>query len=110
MAAYWICTAFTLISACVSLGYSTAAVVAAKQAHGGSAEYTLARSVALVVVAIVPVAGERRDWLLAAAVAMVVVQALDAVIGRRLHDTLKTIGPAATAAVNLALLAWFLTS
>ncbi|MEP6761941.1 MAG: hypothetical protein ABJA93_11345 [Sporichthyaceae bacterium] len=94
----------------MSLGYSTAAVVAAKNAGGVSAEYALARSLALVTVAIVPIAGERREWLLAAAVAMILVQALDAVIGRRIHDTLKTIGPAVTAAVNLALLAWYLRS
>lgn len=110
MTTYWLCAAFTLISACVSLGYSVASVVGPNAGAAREAEYALARSIALVAVAVVPLFGERHDWLVAVAVAMVMVQALDAVVGARIPDRLKTFGPAGTAAVNLALLLWYVAN
>ena len=110
MTEYWICAIFTLISACVSLGYSFAAVRGTTLADGSATRYTLARSISLVVIAIVPLTGERPGWLAASATAMIVVQAADALVGFGLNDRVKTLGPAATAAVNAALLAWFLAA
>jgi hypothetical protein len=42
------------------------------------------------------------------ALAMVIVQAVDAIIGVRIHDRLKTIGPAATSLANAVALIWLL--
>lgn len=108
MTAYWCCAAFTLISSLVSLGYSVAAVRENGSGRAVTAEYALSRSVALTSISAVPLFGQRHDWLVAASVAMIVVQAADVIIGARVRDRLKTFGPAATAACNLALLAWYL--
>ncbi len=110
MAAYWICAIFTLISACLSLGYSLSAVKVANVENGIATRYTLARSIGLVVISIVPLTGERHDWLVAAATAMIVVQAADALVGAGIKDRVKTFGPAATATINLALLLWYVGS
>ncbi len=64
---------------------------------------------ALTVVSVVPLFGERHDWLVAAALAMIIVQAADAVMGARIPDEVKAFGPAITALVNLALLIWYTT-
>lgn len=110
MASYWICAIFTLISACVSLGYSLAAVRGTVPADGPATRYTLARSIGLVVIAIVPLTHERPEWLVAAATAMIVVQAADTLVGIGIHDRAKTYGPAAMAGINLALLYWYAAS
>lgn len=107
MAAYWICAVFTLVSAIVSLAYSTVAVRAADRSVRPEARYAFVRSLALTVVALLVLLGERHDWLVAAATAMVVVQAGDALVGVGIRDHLKTVGPAVTAGVNLALLIWY---
>lgn len=109
MAAYWICAVFTQVSALVSLGYSIAAVRAAGDA-GSDASYTLVRSAGLAVVAAATLIGEHGDWLVAVAAAMIVVQAGDAIVGLHIRDRLKTAGPAATALINLLLLAWYLSA
>ena len=71
--------------------------------------YAFSRSLALLVAAIVGLLTGSVFFVMAIAIAMVVVQAGDAVIGARLADRLKTVGPAATAVVNLAALIWLLT-
>lgn len=109
MLAYWLCAVFTVISSCVSLGYSVAAVVGSQAADHSHAHYAFARSLALAVVTVVTLFGHRHDWLVATATAMIIVQAADAIIGSRIPDKVKTFGPAATAAVNLALLIWYTT-
>ncbi len=109
MASYWICALFTMVSASVSLGYSIAAVRAAGEA-GSDARYTLVRSTGLAAVAATSLIGEHGNWLVAIAVAMIVVQAGDAIVGLHIHNRLKTAGPAATALINLLLLAWYLTA
>jgi hypothetical protein len=105
---YWICASFTLVSALVSLGYSAAALrVPDRDEAGPATHYAFVRSVTLAVVALVPLLGARHDWLIAIATAMVLVQAGDAVVGAMTRDRFKTLGPAATALVNLGLLTWF---
>jgi hypothetical protein len=71
--------------------------------------YALSRSVALVAAVLVPIFSQTRSSLLTIALAMVIVQTLDAVVGARIHDRLKTFGPASLAAVNLVALVWFLS-
>ena len=68
-----------------------------------NALYAFSRSLALAV-AVVVLFARSEDWLKAVAVAMTIVQAGDAVIGVQIRDRLKTVGPALTAAGNLAAL------
>lgn len=108
--AFWVCAAITAISATVSLGYSIAGLASAAEPGRTPSMYALARSVALTVVAVAAFFVGSVPFLAAVAIAMVVVQAADAVIGGLIHDRLKTIGPAATAAAHLAVLVWLWTA
>ncbi|WP_241681030.1 hypothetical protein [Pseudactinotalea terrae] len=108
--AFWVCAAVTAISAIVSLSYSIVGLVAAPETDRTASMYASARSAALAVVAVAAVFVGSVPFLTAVASAMVVVQAADAVVGRRIRDRLKTIGPATTAAANLAALIWMCTS
>jgi hypothetical protein len=71
--------------------------------------YALARSMALVVVAVAAAFTSAVPFAAAAALAMILVQALDAVVGRVTRDRTKTLGPAITAVVNAAALVWMLS-
>jgi hypothetical protein len=108
MASFWVCAIVTTISALVSLGFSVAAVVASDRSVRTSSHYALARSFALAVTDVVMLIGQLDGWLTAMALTMVIVQSADAVVGRSTGDRLKTVGPAATAVINLAALVWFL--
>lgn len=72
--------------------------------------YAFSRSLALLVAAIVALITGSPLFVAAIATVMVMVQAGDAVVGARLSDRFKTVGPAATAIVNLASLIWLLTA
>jgi hypothetical protein len=109
MTAFWVCAGVTAASALVGLGYSVAAVVSALDQARVNAMYALSRSVALVAAVLVPIFSQTRSSLLTIALAMVIVQTLDAVVGARIHDRLKTFGPASLAVVNLVALVWFLS-
>ncbi|MGC4963050.1 hypothetical protein ACPXCG_05595 [Gordonia sp. DT218] len=104
--AFWICAAVTAISAAVSLGYSVAGLTSSEAAERAPSMYACARSLALAAVALAALFAGSTPFLVAVAVAMVTVQAVDAVIGGVIHDRFKTIGPAVTAAANLAALVW----
>lgn len=107
---YWACAAVTVISSVVSVGYAIAGLRAATGEARVPSMYALARSVALMLVAAVALFAGSIGFLAAAALAMIIVQALDAVVGAGIPDRLKTIGPAATAALNLAALVWLIIS
>lgn len=100
------CACITVISAFVSLGYSLAAVRAAPPDARAVALYASSRSLALALVSVAAFALASIAWSEAMAACMIVVQAIDAAIGARLKDTLKTWGPAVTALFNAAALAW----
>ncbi|ROS26284.1 hypothetical protein [Cellulomonas sp. PhB150] len=107
---FWLCAVITAISAYVSLGYSIAALRGADaQAKVGSM-YALARSVAVAAAATIAPFTSSVDFVAAVALVMVIVQGADAVVGARIHDRLKTYGPAATAVVNAAALVWLLAT
>lgn len=109
--AFWVCGAVTFVSAGVSLGYSVAALRAAgAPGEVTASRYAAARSVALLVAAVVGLCAGSVGFAAAVALTMIVVQGLDAVVGARIPDTLKTVGPAATAVANLAALGWMLAS
>jgi hypothetical protein len=108
--AIWVCAALTIVSAGVSLGYAVAGFRAANGPERLPSSYALARSVALVVVAVIaPVTGSLA-FIAAAAIGMICVQALDAIVGGMNRDRPKTVGPALTAAANSAALVWALVS
>ncbi len=103
-----LCAAITSVSACVSLGFSIAAVRSAKGEARTLAQYAFARSVTLALFAIASFAVLSVSWLEAAACCMIIVQTLDAVIGVAIKNMMKTFGPAFTAVFNLAGLIWLL--
>lgn len=57
-----------------------------------------------------PLLDQRHDWLVAASMAMVLVQAGDALVGLRIRDRFKTVGPSVTALLNLGLLIWYVAA
>ncbi|WP_227304942.1 hypothetical protein [Acidisoma cellulosilyticum] len=103
-----ICSAVTVISALISLGYSVAAVMTTTNQARVMALYTCARSTALFLISVYALLNGSAQWLQATATGMIVVQALDAAIGVTIKDTGKTFGPAGVAIANLAALVWFM--
>ncbi len=91
----------------MSLGYSVVGLRGPAGAAATNAMYAFTRSFALAVAATVVLFTQSPSWLRAVAFAMVLVQAGDATIGARLHDRLKTVGPALTAVANMIALVAF---
>lgn len=108
--AFWICAVLTVISALVSGGYAVAGLGSATTAARVPSMYALARSAALVVVAVIGLFSSSIAYEAAIAIAMIIVQGLDAAIGALNSDHVKTLGPAITALVNAAALIWMLRS
>ena len=106
--AFWVTAVVTLLSAGVSFGFSVAAVRRGAGAARTSALYTLARSGALLIIAIAALFAHSYGVVVAAAGAMVVVQAVDAVIGIITKNRAATVGPLVLAVVNAAALLWLL--
>ncbi len=107
MTSYYVCAFITAASALTSLVFSVAALLAAADSRL-NALYAAARSLALALVSLVAFLISSRGFLVGIASVMILVQALDAVIGSRKHDILKTYGPAVTALISLAALVWML--
>jgi hypothetical protein len=108
--AYFVCAAITAVDAAVSLGFTIASVRRESGEARTAALYTLARSVALFVVAIVAFFVGSVAFVAAVALAMVLLQAFDAGIGVSTRNRGATIGPAVIAALNLAALIWMLVA
>jgi hypothetical protein len=104
---YWICGVVSLASALISFGFSIVASRVPEAADHANALYALSRSVALVVLCVVPLVHQSAAWLTAAAMGMIVVQAGDALVGRVQRDIVKTFGPASLAVVTLLVLIQF---
>ena len=105
-AAFWVCSSITAVSAFVSLGYSTAALGGTTAPEGTSSMYAFARSLALAAGSAAALFVRSPTFSEAIAFTMIIVQAADAVIGVRLGDRLKTLGPAATSLANAIALVW----
>jgi hypothetical protein len=106
---FFICAAMTSVSAIISLGFSIASILNQTGQTRTPAFYACARSIAFAVISLFPFFNRSTPWLEASACGMIIVQALDAVIGVTLRDTMKTLGPAGTAIANLAALIWLMT-
>jgi hypothetical protein len=94
---YWLALALTAVSALTSLGCSLAAL----RQRNVYAEYAASRSIALVVAVIVAFILGSQPLVFVLAVVMTVVQGLDAVVGARQRDVMKTVGPAVLAVLTL---------
>lgn len=105
---FLVCAAITSTSALVSFGFSFLATRNPIGEVRTIAFYAMARSTALVLVSLASFAVGWNHWLYAIAVVMIVVQSADAVIGLTIGSRLRTIGPAATAMLNLAALVWLI--
>lgn len=108
--AFWITAAVTLISAAVSFGFSVAAVRRGSGAARTSALYTLARSGAIMVVAIGALFVHSLGVVAAVAGIMTLTQAADAVVGIVTRNRAATVGPVVLAVVNLAALVWLVVT
>jgi hypothetical protein len=103
---FYICAAITTFSALVSLGFSIAAIPNTSGQTRTLAFYASARSLAFAILSAWSFVNGSAIWLEAAAIGMIIVQAIDALIGITIRDIMKTLGPAATSAANLAALVW----
>ncbi len=105
MSSYYVCAFITVASAFTSLGFSIVAISGSSRESRITALYAASRSVALAFVSLVPLLYVSTPFLAGIASVMIVVQGLDAVIGFRIHNAVKSYGPAVTALVNLVALA-----
>lgn len=109
-AAYLTLAILTLVSATPSLGYAVLSVREAAGDHERTvvALYAATRSVALFVIALVPLVHRNDGWLTAAAVAMIIVQGLDVLVGVRRRQAAMIAGPAVLSLAVLVALLFFL--
>ncbi|WP_350348784.1 hypothetical protein ABIQ69_02290 [Agromyces sp. G08B096] len=91
-AAFWICYAVVVIGAGVSLAYSVSAI-AGQGIDDPDALYAGARSVAIVVIALVAPLFRSDDALLAVAAVLTIVQGIDAFVGALQGDLVRTVVP-----------------
>ena len=106
--AFFVCAVVTLVSAVVSLGFSLVAVWSSEGTERDVALYASVRSFAFLVLALVPWLSGSVSWLLAAGWGMTIVQGLDAGVGRKMNDRVKTYGPLAVATFNLVAVIWLM--
>lgn len=90
--------ALTAVSALASLGFSLAAL----RQRNVYAEYAASRSIALVVAVVVAFFLGSQPVVFVLAIVMTVVQGLDAVVGTRQRNVMKTVEPAVLAALTIS--------
>ena len=90
---YYICAGVTLISAVLGTAFSIGAVVRGKGKDSETALYMFARSLALVVIALIPVFMEVNEILLLITGAMLLIQVIDGCIGIAIKSRMRTVGP-----------------
>ncbi|MDP9028090.1 MAG: hypothetical protein M3N46_11185 [Actinomycetota bacterium] len=106
--AFWVTAVISLLSAGVSFAFSVAAARRGAGAARTSALYTLARSGAILVVAVGSLFVHSLGVVAAVAGIMIVTQAADAVIGVVTRNRAATVGPIVFAVMNAAALVWLL--
>ena len=99
--AYFVCASITLVSAAASCGFSLAALRGGHSEAQTNAMHVASRSLALLIICLIPMAYESVEWLTAAALAMILSQTTDAFIGLKIRDNLRTYWPAIAAVANL---------
>lgn len=107
---YYLCAAWTAISATVSLGFSIEAYTKAKSRHDNAlvnAKYATSRSLALFILSLGLFAIVSKPYLIVLTIIMILIQSFDGIIGVKIN-LFKTLGPLLTALGNLGLLIGFL--
>lgn len=107
---YYLCAAFTFISAAVSFGFSIDAFIKAKSKKGAAltnANYAISRSLSLLLVSIGLFVFPSAPYVVAISAIMIGVQLFDGLIGIKV-SRFKTFGPMLTAVSNTAMLVLFL--
>ena len=107
---FWVCAIITAVSAFTSLGFSIAAYKVSSKTSRANSMYTAARSISLTFISLVPFFNKSASWLIAVALTMILVQFLDALIGVKLHEKIRVIGPTIAASINLFALVWFINA
>jgi hypothetical protein len=95
---FWVCALITLLSVCVSAGFSLAGLL-----HSGSdsfARYAASRSIALLITVPIAIWVRSRTAIAFLGIVATAMQAFDGVIGALAHDPAKTYGPFALAILN----------
>ena len=96
---FWICAVITGLSACVSSGFSIAAITGATQLDP-LGWYAASRSVSLLLIVLLVILQGSRRGLATMALTMGFVQLFDTVIGFVQREPSKTYGPLVFAAVT----------
>ena len=109
-APYLVLAVITLLSTLPSAWFSGLELRHPEAETRQVARYLMVRSLALLVVAVVPLVHRSAGWLVAVAVAMVLVQASDAVLGALRRKPMLVVGPAVTAVATVAALGWMLAA
>lgn len=107
---YYLCAAWTTISAAVSLGFSIQAYTKAKPQYNEArtnAKYAISRSFALFILSLGLFVFTSEPYLVALTTIMILVQLFDGIIGIKIN-LLKTLGPLLTAFGNFYVLVVFL--
>lgn len=99
-----LCATLTLISALLGVGFAVKSVRTGERACRINGAYTLARSLALAVLALLPYLIRSRGSLMVATGTMLVVQTADALVGVWIRDRMRTVGPGIMALCHLACL------
>lgn len=90
---YYLCAYITLISSILGIGFSIGAIAKETGKNKENALYMLARSIALMVIAVIPVCMEVKNILILITAAMLIVQIIDGLIGIYIKDKMRTGGP-----------------
>lgn len=93
MLAFYFTAFITLISAILGATFSIHATVAGKNREKENALYMLARSIAIVWVAVMALIIHSTPLLVAITSAMLVIQIVDGIIGLYIKNPIRTIGP-----------------
>ena len=101
---YYLTCLTTFFSALLGLVFSFYTVKGSKSAEKTNALYLLARSIALVLIAAIPVCMQCPDILIIITTAMLIIQILDGVIGMYMKNRFRTIGPFIMALLHAACL------
>jgi hypothetical protein len=95
---FWLCALMTLLSVCVSAGFSLDGLL---HAPGDSfARYAASRSIALLLTVSIAIWARARTAIAFLGIAATAMQAFDGIIGALAHDPAKTYGPFAFAILN----------
>lgn len=93
MKLYYLVAIITLVSAVLGVAFSINAVGKETDARRTSALYMLARSLALMIVAIIPICYETKNILVIITIAMLIVQIVDCFVGIYIKHRMRIIGP-----------------